>query len=67
MMRIAIATEEGIMLTLRNMKAKALVANTNASLVPGLYANVKLELKENKKCPDGANASHYTSGAARKR
>jgi membrane fusion protein, multidrug efflux system len=41
------ATEEGIDAGTRNLKAKALVnANRNA-LVPGMYANVELHLKEN--------------------
>jgi membrane fusion protein (multidrug efflux system) len=43
-----IATEEGIDVTTRNLKARAVVKNKDATLKPGAFANVELELGENK-------------------
>ena len=43
-----IATEEGIDINTRNLKARALVTKNSASLVPGAFANVELRLRENK-------------------
>ncbi len=40
------ATEEGIDVTTRNLKARAVVKNKNAVLKPGAFANVELELKD---------------------
>jgi membrane fusion protein, multidrug efflux system len=45
---IVMATEEGIDVATRNLKARALVKNENAKLMPGAFANVELELGENK-------------------
>jgi membrane fusion protein, multidrug efflux system len=45
---VVMATEEGIDAGTRNLQAKALVQGNNGSLVPGMYANVELRLKENK-------------------
>jgi membrane fusion protein (multidrug efflux system) len=42
------ATEEGIDVGTRNLKARAIVKNGNAELKPGAFANVELELGENK-------------------
>jgi membrane fusion protein (multidrug efflux system) len=42
------ATEEGIDVTTRNLKARAVVKNKDAELKPGAFANVELELGENK-------------------
>ena len=42
------ATEEGIDVTTRNLKARAVVKNKDAALKPGAFANVELELGENK-------------------
>lgn len=42
------ATEEGIDVTTRNLKARAVVKNKDAQLKPGAFANVELELGENK-------------------
>jgi membrane fusion protein (multidrug efflux system) len=42
------ATEEGIDVTTRNLKARAVVKNKDAALKPGAFANVGLELGENK-------------------
>ena len=44
-----IATEEGIDVNTRNLKARAVVSTNTASLVPGAFANVELRLRENKK------------------
>jgi len=41
-----LATEEGIELNTRNLKARAVVDIHNPSLVPGAYANVELRLNE---------------------
>jgi membrane fusion protein, multidrug efflux system len=41
-----IATEEGIELNTRNLKARAVVKAHGSSLVPGAYANVELRLNE---------------------
>jgi membrane fusion protein (multidrug efflux system) len=43
-----LATEEGIDITTRNLKARAVVKNKDAALKPGAFANVELELGENK-------------------
>ncbi|MEI7663227.1 MAG: efflux RND transporter periplasmic adaptor subunit, partial [Bacteroidota bacterium] len=40
------ATEEGIELNTRNLKARAVVETHSPSLVPGAYANVELRLNE---------------------
>jgi membrane fusion protein, multidrug efflux system len=40
------ATEEGIDMNTRNLKARAIVKANNAVLVPGAYANVQLQLNE---------------------
>jgi membrane fusion protein, multidrug efflux system len=45
---VVMATEEGIDASTRNLKAKALVNRIDRALVPGMYANVELRLKENK-------------------
>jgi membrane fusion protein (multidrug efflux system) len=45
---IVMATEEGIDVATRNLKARAIVKNENAKLMPGAFANVELELGENK-------------------
>ena len=42
------ATEEGIDVTTRNLKTRAVVKNKDAELKPGAFANVELELGENK-------------------
>lgn len=42
------ATEEGIDVATRNLKARAVVKNKDAALKPGAFANVELELGENK-------------------
>lgn len=42
------ATEEGIDVATRNLKARAVVNNKDAALKPGAFANVELELGENK-------------------
>ena len=42
------ATEEGIDVATRNLKARAVVKNKDAALKPGAFANVELELAENK-------------------
>jgi membrane fusion protein, multidrug efflux system len=42
------ATEEGIDVATRNLKARAVVKNKDATLKPGAFANVELELGENK-------------------
>jgi membrane fusion protein (multidrug efflux system) len=41
------ATEEGIELNTRNLKARAIVTTHAPSLTPGAYANVELRLNEN--------------------
>jgi membrane fusion protein (multidrug efflux system) len=41
------ATEEGIELNTRNLKARAVVSAHDPSLTPGAYANVELRLNEN--------------------
>lgn len=41
------ATEEGIDVTTRNLKARAVVKNKDAALKPGAFANVELELGHN--------------------
>jgi membrane fusion protein, multidrug efflux system len=41
------ATEEGIDASTRNLQAKALVSGKTEGLVPGMFANVSLILKEN--------------------
>jgi len=46
---IVLATEEGIELSTRNLEAKAIIISTDPILVPGMYANVELNLKENNK------------------
>ena len=43
-----LATEEGIDVTTRNLKARAVVNNKDKALKPGAFANVELELGENK-------------------
>jgi membrane fusion protein, multidrug efflux system len=43
------ATEEGIDASTRNLQAKALVSGKTDGLVPGMFANVELILKENPK------------------
>ncbi len=43
---VVMATEEGIELNTRNLKARALVETHGPSLVPGAYANVELRLNE---------------------
>jgi membrane fusion protein (multidrug efflux system) len=43
-----IATEEGIDVATRNLKARAVVKNKDAALKPGAFANVELQLGENK-------------------
>ena len=45
---IVMATEEGIDVATRNLKARAVVKNENAKLMSGAFANVELELGENK-------------------
>jgi membrane fusion protein (multidrug efflux system) len=40
------ATEEGIDITTRNLKARAVVKNIDKALKPGAFANVELELNE---------------------
>jgi membrane fusion protein (multidrug efflux system) len=40
------ATEEGIDVTTRNLKARAVVKNKDAALKPGAFANVELDLNE---------------------
>jgi membrane fusion protein (multidrug efflux system) len=40
------ATEEGIDASTRNLNARAVVKNSMASLKPGAFANVELQLKE---------------------
>lgn len=45
---VVIATEEGIDLSTRNLKARAVVADNTSSLVPGSFANVVLRLNEDK-------------------
>jgi membrane fusion protein (multidrug efflux system) len=40
------ATEEGIDVVTRNLKARAVVKNINAALKPGAFANVELQLEE---------------------
>lgn len=42
------ATEEGIDAVSRNLKVRALVLSKNSSLVPGKFANIELDLGENK-------------------
>jgi membrane fusion protein (multidrug efflux system) len=42
------ATEEGIDVATRNLKARAVVKNKDAALKPGAFANVELQLGENK-------------------
>ena len=42
------ATEEGIELNTRNLKARAVVNANKGSLVPGAYANVQLQLNEDR-------------------
>jgi membrane fusion protein, multidrug efflux system len=42
------ATEESIELNTRNLKVRAVVDGNSASLKPGAYANVQLDLEENK-------------------
>jgi len=44
---IVMATEEGIDAGTRNLKAKAIVNPREGMLVPGMYANIRLGLKEN--------------------
>ncbi len=44
---MVIATEEGIDASTRNLEAKALVNGSTKGLIPGMYANVMLNLKEN--------------------
>jgi membrane fusion protein (multidrug efflux system) len=44
-----IATEEGIDAGTRNLKAKAMVNAAKGVLIPGMYANIELRLKENPK------------------
>ncbi len=41
-----IASEQGIEITTRNLKARAVVKNPSASLVPGAFATVELRLKQ---------------------
>jgi len=43
---MVMATEEGIDVTTRNLKARAVVKNKNAALNPGAFANVELELQD---------------------
>jgi membrane fusion protein (multidrug efflux system) len=43
-----LATEEGIDVATRNLKVRAVVKNKDAELKPGAFANVELELGENK-------------------
>ena len=43
---VVMATEEGIDLNTRNLKARAVVNTGRTSLVPGAYANVQLQLNE---------------------
>jgi membrane fusion protein, multidrug efflux system len=45
---VVMATEEGIDLNTRNLKARAVITANNALLVPGAFANVELRLRENK-------------------
>lgn len=42
------ASEEGIETVTRNLRVRAVVAQTSSSLVPGAFANVELRLSENK-------------------
>jgi membrane fusion protein, multidrug efflux system len=42
------ATEEGIEADTRNLKVRSVVDNNGVSLVPGAFANVELQLNENK-------------------
>jgi membrane fusion protein, multidrug efflux system len=43
---VVTATEGGIDIGTRNLKAVALVSSVNSELIPGMYANVELHLKE---------------------
>ena len=43
---VVIATENGIDENTRNLKARALVKEKTATLIPGSFANVELRLKE---------------------
>lgn len=42
-----LATEQGIETATRNLKVRSVVQNNSNSLIPGAYANVKLELGQN--------------------
>jgi membrane fusion protein (multidrug efflux system) len=44
---VVMATEEGIDAGTRNLSAKAMVSPGTGNLVPGMYANVELGLREN--------------------
>jgi membrane fusion protein (multidrug efflux system) len=41
------ATEQGIEISTRNIKARAIVKSSSQALVPGAFANLELRLKEN--------------------
>jgi len=45
---VVMATEEGIELNTRNLKARAVVSAQAPTLTPGAYANVQLRLNENR-------------------
>lgn len=44
-----VATEEGVDLNTRNLKAKALVISKNKNIVPGMYADVQIQIRDNAK------------------
>ena len=46
-LRLSIATEQGIETTTRSLKVRAVVDKSSPNLIPGAYANVKLLLGEN--------------------
>jgi membrane fusion protein (multidrug efflux system) len=45
---VVMATEEGIELSTRNLKARAIVNSATSALAPGSFANVEIRLHENK-------------------
>jgi len=46
---VVMATEQGIESTTRNLRARAIVSGSIASLIPGVFANVELTLGEDQK------------------
>ena len=56
------ATEEGIDAATRNLKVRAIVKNKKTSLIPGAFANVALELGEQRSCPHGSYAVNNSAG-----